>query len=129
MGLGEYSFIYAMAYHRQLLAPDTEARLFTGSAANRRVRAELAGMLRRQFEAALATEEVDAAWLSALEAEAAALEDDPERLPWQDGLPEVIETCFGPYRQALDDSYSPATAEFDLLNSTVRNFGLAIEMD
>ena len=128
MGLGEYTYVYVMAFHDQLLDPESEARLFAGSATNNRVREDLVAMLRRQHEAAVASSGVDGEWLSILEMEVATLESDPGRIPWQDGLPEQISMCFQPYRVAVDQTYSAATAEFDLLNSTVRGGGLTIEM-
>jgi hypothetical protein len=129
MGLGEYAYIYMAAYHDQLVGPDTETHLFTGSAANRRVRSELAAMLRRQYEAAATLPGTDPRWVRTLEIEVATLEADNGRLPWQDGLPTQMTACLAPYREALDATYSAATAEFDLLNSTVRNGGLTIEMN
>jgi hypothetical protein len=45
-------------------------------------------------------------WSEALSAEIAALEADANRLPWQDGLPEIIESSLQPYRDRLDNSYS-----------------------
>jgi hypothetical protein len=38
--------------------------------------------------------------------EIAALEADPRRFPWQDGLPAVVEHSLDPYRERLNESYS-----------------------
>jgi len=41
-------------------------------------------------------------------------ESDDLRLPWEGGLPEVIAASLEPYRDRLDDSYSPLCNEVDL---------------
>jgi hypothetical protein len=128
MGLGEYTYIYAMSYHDQLVDPEPNVYLFGGSAANGRVRDELRGMIRRQLETAEAESPDDDAWSSVLAAELASLETDEARIPWEDGLPPSIAVCIDPFRERLDATYSAAAAEFDLLNSEVKRGGLAIEM-
>lgn len=128
MGLGEYTYIYAMAYHDQLVEPDGNVYLFGSSAANSRVREELRAMIRRQLEAARDERGEDDAWTVSLKAESDALEADQERIPWEEGLPASISDCVEPFRERLDETYSAAAAEFDLLNSTVRHGGLQIEM-
>lgn len=128
MGLGEYSYIYLVAYHRQEVAPDEEAHLFGDTAINSRVRAELVEMLVRQLESAEIGLAADDEWLGRLRSEVAALEADQSRLPWQDGLPACIQTSVAPYRERLDAVYSASAAEFELLNSTVHGGGLRIEM-
>ena len=128
MGLGEYTYIYIVAYHDELVSPKSEANLFGASAANRRVRATLRGMIERQLSAARAERAEDDELVTALAAELDALESDDRRILWQDGLPEPIAECFGPYRERLDATYSTAAAEFELLNSTIRAGGLSIEM-
>ncbi|MFO7609729.1 MAG: hypothetical protein R6X35_11145, partial [Candidatus Krumholzibacteriia bacterium] len=50
---------------------------------------------------------LDEAWLARLEAEHAALDADPARLMWQDGLPEPMADALVPYRDRLEDTYSP----------------------
>jgi hypothetical protein len=129
MGLGEYTYIYIVAYHDELVSPKSEANLFGASAANRRVRATLRGMIERQLAAARAERAEDDELVTALAAELDALESDDRRIPWQDGLPEPIAECFVPYRERLDATYSTAAAEFELLNSTIRGGGFSIQMD
>jgi hypothetical protein len=129
MGLGEYTYLYIVAYHQWFTVSTNETHLFTGSPDNRRVRAELRGMLERQLEAAESTSMDDGDWLEELAGEVAALERDPDRIVWQDGLPERIARCFDPYRDRLESTFSPAAAEFELLNSTIRGGGMSIEMD
>jgi hypothetical protein len=128
MGLGEYSYIYLVAYHHQEVAPDEEAHLFGETAINSRVRAELIEMLVRQLQSAEAELAADDEWLRQLRSEVAALEADQSRLPWQGGLPDRIQASVGPYRERLDAVYSASAAEFELLSSTVHGGGLRIEM-
>jgi hypothetical protein len=126
MGLGEYTYIYVLAYLSELQSPSPEQQVFEEDAANSRVRRALVRMLSRQHEAALAagSPEQD---LAALAAEIAAMEQDPERLPWQDGLPAAVAASLDPFRQRLDDSFCAGTAPFDLLRNTDR--GIAIESE
>ena len=65
-------------------------------------------MLRRQ-QAALEPLEASPdgeAWRRALAAEISALEADRFRIPWQDGLPEVLRQSLEPFRARLEASYS-----------------------
>lgn len=129
MGLGEYTYIFVVAYHDVLVAPESEVHMFSGSPANRRVRADLQGMLRRQLAEAEAALGEDDELVRILAAEVDAMAADDERIPWQDGLPDEISECFVPYRDRLDASYSAAGAEFDLLNSSIKGGGFRIEMN
>jgi hypothetical protein len=47
--------------------------------------------------------------------ELTSLESDTDRVPWQDGLPDVLASGLEPYRNRLDGSYSRATNPFELL--------------
>lgn len=129
MGLGEYTYIFVMAYHEQIVHPSENAVMFSSSPAGARVRGELRGMLERQLLAAESHEPPEEDLVSALAAELEALDSDAARVPWQDGLPESIATSFAGYRDRLDAAYSTAAAEFELLNSTVHGGGLRIEMN
>lgn len=129
MGIGEYTYMYVLAYHDQLVAPSDEANLFSASATNSRVRADLREMIRRQVTAAREQLPEGGDWLGVLETESALLDADSARIPWQDGLPAQIAVCFNGSRQALDATYSAAAAEFELLNSTIRGGGMSIQMD
>ena len=53
-------------------------------------------------------------WSEALSAEIAALEADDHRLPWQDGLPEVIASSLRPYRERLSSTYSAMCNELEV---------------
>jgi len=123
MGLGEYAWIYTLAYRDRLSeVSDPQTRLFGGSQTDRRVLADVRGMLERQ----LAQAEDPAARL-ALEAEIEAMRSDPERLPWADVLPAPTADSLAPFRQRLDDLYCDAAAPMELLTNTRR--GLAVETE
>lgn len=134
IGLGEYYYIYSLAYYAWLekspadgppfkLVGDhgdvldegcldrdePEVRDYRTRLARTSLNRVLLPVLRNQLSD-LTGDVVDAglrAWSETLSAEIAALEADPYRLPWQDGLPEVIESSLRPYRDRLEDSYGP----------------------
>ncbi len=123
MGLGEYAWIYTLAYHDRLgEVSDPDTRLFGGSQTDRRVLADIRGMLERQLSS---VEDPDDR--AALEAEIEAMRSDSERLPWADGLPPPIADSLAPFRQRLDDLYCDAAAPMELLTNTRR--GLAVETE
>lgn len=136
MGLGEYYYIYALTYYSwmgkspadgpafRLVGDSDQARHWDrenfGEADEFEVREErterilralhrqVLPMLRNQAEDLRAAGDTDAdgPWRQALEAEIAAMESDPLRLPWADGLPPVIERSLEPFRDRLEQSYS-----------------------
>jgi len=124
MGLGEYTYIYVIAYHDRLVSQGYEARLFDNPPANRRVRRAMLTMLSRQLEAARDLE-LSPDLLAALESEVAAMEEDPSRFPWSDGLPEAASASIAPRRQQLDELFCDAAAPLELLRN--RRHGPAIE--
>jgi hypothetical protein len=46
-------------------------------------------------------------WKEVLKKEISDLESDRNRIPWQDGLPNVIKRTLEPYRERLEESYAP----------------------
>jgi hypothetical protein len=133
MGLGEYYYIYSLAYYSLLdrspgdgpsfelvgengyvledlaTLDDPHAREHREEAARRGLNRLLLPVLRNQLSE-LNGEEEDGnldAWRELLSAEIAALETDARRLPWQDGLPETITSSLNPYRDRLESSYLP----------------------
>ena len=67
------------------------------------------------------------AWRERLAGEIAALQDDPFRVPWQDGLPDPIAVSLEPYRAQLEASYDPRTDEFELARP--RKEGMSIRSE
>jgi hypothetical protein len=128
MGLGEYTYIYSIAYFSWLGRSPADGPPFVltgGSEKNEgwdefevrearlemtllRLNEQLLPMLRHQLEDAGEMDDVTARreWSRALEAEIQAMESDPYRLPWKDGLPEQLQASLEPYRERLDQSYS-----------------------
>jgi hypothetical protein len=150
MGMGEYFFIYVIAYESWLKKPmddgpgfrfpegggmradlDREgAKEMQKDFALRRIHRVVLPMLKNQLakpapenavpgEAAGTTgrkaeKGAPSKWQEALAAEVKAMEADPHRLPWQDGLPEVLESSLKPFRDRLEASYSPMTNIFEI---------------
>lgn len=54
-------------------------------------------------------------WRRALVAEIDAMEEDRDRLPWEDGLPSVIKNSLEPYRDRLVASYSELLNPLELM--------------
>lgn len=121
MGLGEYTYIYVLAYGDRLrgdgVAPESD--FFSSGDPNARVCGVLRGMVRNQLDAA-----VDADTRALLEAEIGRLEADPRRIPWQDGLPPNVAASIAPYRERLDAVFCPATVGLELNKNRQR--GLSI---
>jgi hypothetical protein len=125
MGLGEYTYIYAIAYYAWLehsprdgpedARPDEETigSAASGNTSLPRVRDDLRVMLRNQLEA-LEAQGGEGDWHLALRDEVAALETDSWRMPWQDGVPPAIAASLEPYRDRLEATYAPATNGFEL---------------
>lgn len=54
-------------------------------------------------------------WRDALAAEIKALEADRFRIPWRDGMPDVLSSSLEPFRDRLEASYSPVTNPLETL--------------
>jgi len=134
IGLGEYYYIYTLAYYswlgkspgdgptfklvgergyvleslENLDEPEAEVRAYRMEMAQESLNRLFLPVLREQLSAVDGSEVEgdDQSWREALVAEIEAMEADANRLPWQDGLPPVIESSLAPYRDRLDGSYS-----------------------
>jgi len=136
MGLGEYYYVYCLAYYSWLgksPADGPSFRLVGDSQEVRRweegsfptpddfdvresrmerilsaLNRQLLPMLRNQLADLEATAEGAQAdaWAERLRSEIAAMETDPLRLPWAGGLPERTEESLLPFRTRLEESYS-----------------------
>jgi hypothetical protein len=136
MSLGEYSYIYVLAYHSWLGKPVTDSpgekadpskggeqdvgdmmgREMAREVYGGRVRGLLTDILRNQLGTWPDPPQSEEArrWRERLRAEIDALEAERLRVPWQDGLPDPIAASFEPYREDLLQSYLPATNPFEL---------------
>jgi hypothetical protein len=124
LGLGEYTYLYVLAYGDKLVDPAAKLHLFGPETTNERIRGALRSILRHQLERAR-DEGVSDESLGALTAEIGALERDPNRIPWQDGLPLEIQQALLPYRQELDGLLCAPTMPLELMINVKRS--LAIE--
>ena len=134
MGPGEYAWIYWLTYHAWLGHPAGESLMsdimemrsesdgsvqmrFQGMDTEQitwQLRRDVRAML-RNFEQALSADPERTELSELVAAELAAIEADPERMPWEDGPPEAFAVGLEPYRDRLEESYSPATNPFELL--------------
>jgi len=126
MGLGEYTLLYLTAYQRQVNEPIADEIFMEGSPLTDRVSRGVRGMMSRQL-AALRSEGIDPQLASVLERELAALENDPRRLPWADGLPPQLSASFVPFQARLDELFCPAMTKMELMRNTRR--GVVVETD
>jgi hypothetical protein len=136
MGLGEYVYIYSLAYYSLLGHSPEDGPVFTKRSAGAReerlfsdgdssfsprklrrsYRRFMLTMLRNQIEsipedgAGLAQSE----WRKSLASEKRLFESNPRRLVWEDGLPPALEASLAPFRDRLEPAYSPSTNCFEL---------------
>jgi len=130
MGLGEYMYIYILSYYSMLekspgdgpdfhlVQGDKEWRFDDWDKEDNieernvkmteRINQLLLSMLKNQLSQldSPATTSGEDEWRGAFLAEIQALEGDVRRIPWQDGLPFVIEASFRPFLTRLENSYS-----------------------
>ncbi len=135
MGLGEYTWIYWYTYTAWLGHPaddsllheimiernqddhGVEIRMDGGLEPERltwRMRRDITAMLRNLIDD-LDGQSEPSPIRDAIAGEVAALEADPSRVPWQDGLPEGFDVGLELHRVSLEASYSRATNPFELI--------------
>lgn len=138
MGIGEYYYIYTIAYYCWLDKPvtdgipinmnqenewdyrygeDEESKEIRRDLAVRRLHKMILPMLKNQYEKLMDSpkKEFSEHWRNALEKEIKAMESNRYRLVWKDGLPEVIVTSLRPYKDRLESSYSSAVNNIELI--------------
>jgi hypothetical protein len=138
MGLGEYTYIYVLAYYSWLKKDPGEGPKFLRMADHtvnwdpkndpgeayegrrsqvvREVRDSMTAMLRnshRKMQELRADD--NRGWHRAVEAELLALDSRWGRIPWEDGLPSEIEDSFRPFRDQLEDSYDTLMNPLEVL--------------
>ncbi len=132
MGLGEYSYIYAVAYYAWLEVKvedlgDTDVEV---DDATPRVRRALREMLRHQHADLTASAHLDReALLGELSAELERLGDDRSLYPWEGNVPAHIADALAPYRGRLEAAFCPATTPFALSIHQEGKGGLSIRSD
>lgn len=144
MGMGEYIYIYCLAYFsflgrdpRQIPADMSSDHVQGSDDLRERVHRHMARLL-GNLQAALDEQAPAAAaagggragagqpggrdpgaaaradFRASLDRELGLLLTDPGRVPWQDGLPPAIEAALAPYRDRLERTYDPALNLFEL---------------
>lgn len=137
LGLGEYGYLYILTYYGLLEKPVTAGPGFTltgdsdsgggpGSSPSefdvredrrehvlRTARNLVLPILRNQV-AALPADDADGEWAGMLRDEIARMEADPFRLPWRDGLPDLIADSLDPYRDRLEASWNEMSNPLEL---------------
>ncbi len=137
MGMGEYSYIYALGYYGFLgKSPDAGPKNIhvdadaddhdRGRDVRPRLHRQLLAQLRNQLAAVAATPAA-AAWRDTLTAEIARLERDDRRLPWEEGLPPAIAAAFAPFRERLEAAWSEDSNVFELAVAKQEGHSLTVE--
>jgi hypothetical protein len=135
MGFGEYVWIYWLTYDAWLgnladastlhelmterSASDGSLQIYIGGGMEpeyiaRSLRRNITAML-WNLDEDLAADSEPRGLRELVVAELEALEADPARIPWEDGLPEPFAVGLEPYRDRLEATYAPATNPFELL--------------
>jgi len=140
MGMGEYLYIYVIAYYSwlgkrpedgpdfQIVGPDYEEDRFRywdreeiqedrRDRTLRRVHRMLLPMMRCQLEKmeGRSAGPDSEKWRQALTSEVEAMEADKERLPWGEGVPDVIEVSLMAFKTRLEASYSTMTNPLEMI--------------
>jgi hypothetical protein len=127
MGLGEYMYIYALAYSEQLLqVNDSPFADVEQAHVGNRARRELILILRNQLNA-LETVEVRTArpeLAANLRDQIARLGSGRQVLPWENGLPPAVAASLAPYAELLTESYCEGIAKIELMQ---KNKGLDVQ--
>ncbi len=128
MGMGEYTYIYVVAYHSWLGHSIGE-----GPHSRSKVKLDLPtvrGELRRRI-VQIFQNQLDAAGPEAnpvLARQLELLRDSRNPVPYADGLPPALEASLKPYRDRLEATYNPVANQFELsLNRRRGRFGIQSE--
>ena len=122
MGLGEYTYIFALSYRNQLLE-GTGHELFFDGGLSPDVLAVLRAALSNQLALSTGSDNEP----GPLEREIRALQEDSKRLPWSERLPPAIEESQRPFRDQLDRAYCGATAGIDMDPDSRRAMIIALD--
>jgi hypothetical protein len=131
MPLGEYLYLYLVAYHSWLGHPPDDGPVITKDTGDRgqrifgdeestfgpqrvrrRYRRLLGSLLAHQLEALPGT--APEGLRESLQEAVERLERDPDHVAWEDGLPPQIEAALAPYRARFQGTYSSVTNCFEL---------------
>lgn len=136
MGLGEYTYIYVLAYYSWLghSPGDGPGRNANTSYVMVRTQSQrshdLIRMLSNQLDSAEDAGDTDEwdRWRSDLASEIDEMKNNEGRVPWKDSIPRKTEESLEPFRDRLEQSYSPITNPFELSLPMRRDlFGFSTE--
>lgn len=131
MGLGEYTYIYYMAYFAWLQHDPNQGVLGEEEDGGfDRISEAIIGMLQRQGDqlAALPPGDPRAADLPRYQGEILAMRADRSYVAWPDGLPSMLQESLLPYRERLESSFCPELAAMALSRNR-RTSAVSIESD
>jgi hypothetical protein len=145
MGPGEWAWIQILAYHSwlgyKLIEP---VRMRTNrpggvrvemqgepshDSAVRHARGDIYAMMRNLRDALDASDDVDPDWRAAVGREMTRLRDEPDRIPWQDGLPDRVVASLEPFRDRLESSWDERTGVFNLVSIGSGGHPLQVEAE
>jgi hypothetical protein len=118
MGLGEYLYIYVLAYNEQLRhTKDTIPADFEEAHVGLRARKELIQILENQLESITSGADgpADEELAASLRDQIASLRDGRQSLPWEDGLPPAIAASLEPHSEPLSQLYCEGIAKVELM--------------
>jgi len=123
IGLGEYTYIYSLAYGDRLVSVHEDGEVIRMEVnGSRRLLELLEEMLRRQRDAA----ETGSPWAGTLEDELRRLDGTVPDVPWSQGLPTAMEASLTPYRIELEQNYCPHTLNVELTVHKTISGGIGI---
>ncbi len=131
MGLGEYTYIYYMAYFAWLGHDPYQGPLSDEDDGSfDRIGEVIIGMLQRQSDelAALPPGDPRGVDLERYQPEILAMRGDRSHIAWQNGLPAALEESLRPYRERLESSFCPELASMALSRNR-RTSAVSIESD
>jgi hypothetical protein len=127
MGLGEYFYIYVLAYIEQLRrAKETIPEEFEMAYVGPRAQKELIQILKNQLESLTpgADRPTDTKLAASLRDQITRLSEGRQSLPWEDGLPPAIAASLEPYAEHLVQLYCEGIAKIELMQ---KNKGLNLK--
>jgi hypothetical protein len=127
MGLGEYMYIYVLAYTEQLQHADET--MFAGveqAYVGSRARTELIQILRNQLDLLMSGDvgPADSDLVADLRVQITRLGDGRQILPWEDRLPPAVTASLEPYAEPLAQLYCLGIAKIELMQ---KNKGLNLK--
>jgi hypothetical protein len=140
MGLGEYAYIYSIAYHSWLHHPLEEGppiltqgrrqdrdRILRDNpglspeGVQRQYRRLMLRWLENQLDGIQGVEQTK--WRTILKDEIDRIDSNPGRVAWEDNIPLPIQKSLEPFRKRLTDTYHASTNYFELLTmDEIRQF-------